>query len=74
MNDGAIAKSDLLRMVGLMSVGIGLAWAYQILALAGDASGFDRMMWVLAAATIAGAGVGTLYTSSALRDQDGARA
>jgi hypothetical protein len=68
MNEG-ISTSDLLRLVGITGVCVGLAWALQVLGL-GGAAGLSRMVWVLGAAAIAGAGVGAIYTAFKLRDSD----
>ena len=70
--ENGMTKSDLVRMVGFMGICVGLAWAVQILGLSHDGSVVGRLVWVLAAATVSGAGVGLIFTSSALQDSDGA--
>lgn len=70
MDNGVITTSDLLRLTGIMGVCVGLAWAFQVLGFGGASSGFDQLMWVIGAAAIAGAGVGTIYTATRLADDD----
>lgn len=72
MDNSGVTTSDLLRLVGIMAVFVGLAWAFQILGLSADGTGFDKLFWVLAAAAIAGAGVGTIYTAMRLGDENAA--
>ena len=70
MDDGIVTTSDLLRLVGFMSVGVGLAWAFQVVGFGTDGSAFGQLMWVVGAAAIAGAGAGTLYIARRLGDED----
>ena len=64
MINGA-GTADLIRLIGLMSVGVGIAWAVQIIGFpVGTAA--SRLMWVLAAASFSGAGVGLVLTASSL--------
>ena len=74
MDNGIITTSDLLRLTGIMSVCVGAAWAVQVLGFGSDSVGFHKLMWILGAAAIAGAGVGTIYTSRQLGDDDHAQA
>ena len=70
MDNGIVTTSDLLRLVGVMSVGVGLAWAFQVLGFGADSTAFGQLMWVVGAAAIAGAGAGTLYIAKHLGDED----
>ena len=64
MENGKSA-GDMLRLVGFATVCVGLAWAVQVLGF-GDATGLGRFMWVMAAATVCGSGVGMVVASNAL--------
>lgn len=68
MDNGSVSVSSLLRMVGVMGIGVGLAWALQILGFAPEGSAFDRMVWVLAAASVCGASFGLIVMSGMLDD------
>jgi hypothetical protein len=68
--DNGVSTSDLLRLLGFTGVCIGFAWALQVLGFSGDSSAFSRMMWILGAAAIAGAGVGAIYTATNLTDDE----
>ncbi len=70
MENGKTA-GDLLCLVGFMTICVGLAWAVQVVGF-GNTSGVERIMWVLAAATVCGAGVGLVVTSSSLPDAEAA--
>ena len=70
--ENGMRKSDLVRMVGFMAICVGLAWAVQIIGLSHDGTVVGRLMWVLAAASVCGAGSGLIVTSSSLQDIDGA--
>lgn len=65
MDNATMTGSDLLRLVGFMGIMVGLAWALQILGF-GDQSAMGRLVWVLAAASISGAGVGLVVASGTL--------
>ena len=56
---------SLLRMIGVMAIGVAALWALQILAFGEAGSAFSRLTWVVAAASIAGAGAGLVSVSSA---------
>lgn len=64
---------SLLRMVGFMSICVGVLWALQILAF-GETGALSRLTWVLGAASIAGAGVGLIIAASTLPQARGAGA
>ena len=70
MDTETITSSNLLRLIGIMAMGIGAAWALQVLGFDGDATAFSRMIWVLAAATMAGAGAGLLIASNGLPEAE----
>ena len=55
-------SSNLLRM----GICVGAAWALQVLGFGGQAS-FGRLMWVLASASIAGAGTGMIVAAGSLQ-------
>ena len=59
-------SSNLLRIVGFMGICVGAAWALQVLGFGGQAS-FGRLMWVLASASIAGAGTGMIVAAGSLQ-------
>lgn len=61
----------MLRLVGVMAICVGAAWALQVLDF-GHSSAFSTMLWVLAAATVAGAGSGLVYTSVSMRQAEAA--
>ncbi len=70
MENGKSA-GDLLRFVGFATVCVGLAWAVQVLGF-GDAAGYGRFMWVMAAATVCGSGVGLIVASNAVVESEAA--
>ena len=67
-------RSDLLRLTGVMTIGVGIAWAVQILGLGHDPDMIGRLMWTLAAASVSGAGVGLVVTAGNLPEVQAARA
>lgn len=70
MDDGMITTSDMLRLVGTMAVCVGLAWVAQVLGFDVEGSAFSRLMWVMGAAAIAGAGVGSIFSATQLREEE----
>lgn len=74
MENGFISKGDMLRLIGVMAICVGIAWACQILAFGSDGTALTRMVWVLGAAAIAGAGAGTVYTASSLNAEEASEA
>ena len=66
MDNGTITSGNLLRLIGIMAIGVGVAWALQTIGFGGDASAFSKTMWVLAAATISGAGAGLIVAANSL--------
>jgi hypothetical protein len=72
MDGATITRSNMLRLLGLMAMGIGAAWVLQVVGFGPDNSAETRMVWVLAAASIAGAGAGLLVAAGAIIDVDGA--
>ena len=68
MENGKSA-GDMLRFIGFATVCVGLAWAVQVLGF-GDAAGLGRFMWVMAAATVCGSGVGLVVASNALTEPE----
>ena len=70
MENGTSA-GDMLRSVGFATVCVGLAWAVQVLGF-GDAAGLGRFMWVMAAATVCGSGVGMVVASNVMSEPEAA--
>ena len=66
MDNGTIDSGNLFRLIGIMAIGVGLAWALQTVGFGGEASAFNKMMWVVAAASVAGAGFGLIVASGGL--------
>ena len=66
MDTETTTSSNLLRLTGIMAIAIGAAWALQILGFAGDNTAFTRLIWIVAAASMAGAGVGLLIAANSL--------
>jgi hypothetical protein len=69
MKSDTTTTSKLLRLVGVMAMGVGAAWTMQVLGLGGSSS-YATAMWELSAATVAGGGAGLIVSSSALRTFD----
>jgi len=69
MDNGATA-GHLLRLVGFFSIAIGVAWAVQTVGFGHDNLG-AKLMWVVAAASMSGAGAGLLLASTGLQAKDG---
>ncbi len=65
--DNGMTTADLLRLIGLMSVFVGIAWAIQILGFPVGSTA-SRLMWVMAAGSVSGAGVGLVLTAGSLAD------
>lgn len=70
MENETVTSGDLMRWTGIMAIGIGLAWAVQILGSGSDFVTFSKLVWVVASAAMAGTGVGLIVASGALRRQD----
>ena len=70
--ENGMTTADLVRLIGLMGVGVGIAWAVQIVGFP-VGTAVSRLMWVMAAASFSGAGVGLVLTAGSLVD-DGAAA
>ena len=66
MFDANAGGNDLIRLVGFMGICVGMAWALQIAGFDDHGSAFSRFLWVMAAASIAGAGAGLVMASSVL--------
>ena len=66
MNTTANTGGNLLRIVGFMGICVGAAWALQALGFGGEGS-FGRLMWILASASIAGAGTGMVIAAGSLQ-------
>ena len=66
MNTSDNTSSNLLRIVGFMGICVGAAWALQVLGF-GGAGSLGRMMWILASASIAGAGTGLIVAAGSLQ-------
>ncbi len=64
-----IKINDLLRLTGVMAVAVAAAWLVQVLDFGGS-SALGRLLWVVAAAAIAGGGTGLIFTSVTLRGGD----
>ena len=65
MENGVITAGYLLRLVGFFGIAIGIAWAVQTLGFGHESVG-AKLMWVIAAASMSGAGAGLLVASSSL--------
>ena len=63
-------QTDLLRLIGVLAVCVGVAWAIQILGISSDATVVGRLLWTLAAASVCGAGVGLMVTAGSLSDAE----
>ncbi len=74
MDTDTITSSNLLRLIGIMAIGIGAAWALQILGFGADNTAFSRMVWIVAAAAMAGGGAGLLIAAKGLPDGAAAQA
>ena len=70
MENGTVSSSSLLRLIGIMGVGVGLTWAFQILGFSFGGSALDRLTWVLAAASVCGASFGLIVVSGAITDEE----
>ena len=62
MENGAITAGYLLRLVGFFGIAVGIAWAAQTLGFGHETIG-AKLMWVVAAATMSGAGAGLIVAS-----------
>ncbi len=67
MDNGTITAGYLLRLVGFFGIAVGVAWAIQTVGFGHEALG-AKLMWVVAAASMCGAGAGLIVASSAVRD------
>lgn len=68
MDNGTVTRGNLLRLTGVMGIAVGVAWAFQTLGFGGEGTVFSNMMWVVAAASMAGAGAGLVVAAGALQD------
>ena len=66
MEDNGMATSGLLRMVGVMAICVGIAWVVQIFGFSHGPTAFSRLIWVVAAASISGAGAGLVVAAGSL--------
>ena len=66
MDNSTNTSGNLLRIVGFMGICVGAAWALQVLGFGGEGS-FGRLMWVVASASIAGAGTGMIVAAGSLQ-------
>ena len=60
--------AGLLRLIGVMAIGVSAIWLLQILAFGEGSASLSRLTWILGAATIAGAGAGLIFVSSGLQE------
>ena len=65
MDNGAITAGYLLRLIGFFGIAVGLAWAVQTLGFGHESLG-SKLMWVVAAAGMSGAGAGLIVAASSL--------
>lgn len=72
--ENGMARNDLLRMVGVMAIFVGIAWAIQIFGFSHGPVALARLMWVVAAAAICGAGAGLVLTAGTMRETEQLRA
>ena len=70
MKNGLTAPRDLVRLIGVMAIGVAAAWVLQVAGVGGS-SAFSRLAWIVSSAAIAGAGTGLLYTSTLFGDASG---
>ena len=71
MDNANVDGGNLLRLIGFTGICVGMAWAFQILGFGGEGSAYSRFLWVMAAASIAGAGAGRVMASSVLQQGEG---
>ena len=69
MDADTITSDNLLRLIGIMAIGIGAAWALQVLGFSGNSTALTRMMWIVAAASMAGGGAGLLIAANGLPEK-----
>ncbi len=72
--ENGMTKGDLLRMIGFMAVCVSIAWAAQIIGLGYSDSAFGRLLWLVAAGSVCGAGVGLVLTAGAVAEDEAATA
>lgn len=65
MENGAITAGYLLRLIGFFGICVGIAWAVQTLGFGHETLG-AKLMWVVAAATMSGAGAGLIVAAAGL--------
>jgi hypothetical protein len=70
MENGAVTAGYLLRLTGVFGIAIGIAWAVQTLGFGHEAIG-AKLMWVVAAASMSGAGAGLIVASRTLDSEQG---
>ena len=63
-------NSDLLRLIGFMTVCVGIAWAVQTLGFSQEATLTGRLLWTIAAAAVSGAGVGLVLTAGSMPEAE----
>lgn len=68
-----MTRNGLLRMVGVMAIGVGIAWVVQIFAFSHSPAALARFAWVVAAAAVSGAGAGLVVTAGTLPQAEEAR-
>lgn len=68
MENGAVTVAHILRMIGFLGIGVGAAWAFQILGLASHMTAGDKLLWVMGAASVAGASFGLIVVADAFKD------
>ena len=66
MENGVVTAGYLLRLVGFFGIAIGIAWAVQTLGFGQESVG-GKLAWVVAAASMAGAGAGLIVASTSLK-------
>ena len=71
MQNEAITAGYLLRLIGFFGMMVGVAWAIQTIGF-GEATLATKLMWVVAAASMCGAGAGLLVASAGVSN-DAAR-
>ena len=70
MENGAATAGYLLRLTGFFGIAIGVAWAAQTLGFGHETIG-AKLMWVVAAASMSGAGAGLIVASRTLETDQG---
>ena len=72
--ENGMTNDGLLRMIGFMTICVGIAWVAQILGLSQEGTTISRFVWVMAAASVSGAGAGLVVIANGLTAGEAIRA